>query len=162
MEAEFEINRYNIKAGLVSSPAWGREWQRLPTGICMGHSHSVGFPGTRQKSEVLLHALIIMGYRCLQLLPDPPPFQVLPPWPLWEPEPRWTVRSFTIIVSVPSPCVPTHPRPGLLLSALGHKALFLRTCASKEGPSTHEMQEKLRSDPSLISLVPQLPEPVLP
>lgn len=104
-------------------------------------SHHVGFPG-----EVLLYALIIMSYGCLQLQPDPPPSQALPPWPSWEPEPRWAFQSFTmIIVSVPPPCAPTHPRPGLLLnSALGQKTV-LRTRASKEGPSTHEMQEKPRS-----------------
>lgn len=67
-----------------------------------------------------------------------------------------------IIVSVPSSCVPTHPRPGCYSVHWDTRLGSLRTCASKEGPSTHEMQEKLRSDPSLITLVPQRPEPVLP
>lgn len=58
-----------------------------------------------------------------------------------------------IIVSVPHPpkaWAATH-------SALGQKALFLRTCASKEGPLTHEMQEKLRLGSSSSPLTSTAP-----
>lgn len=129
METEFEINRYNIKAGLLSCMGLGVAKTSYLGMLCVGHRViTQAFRGTGRKSEVLLCALIIMGYGCLQLQPDSSPSQMLPPWPLWEPEPRWTFRSFTIIVSVPRPV------PGLLLTVQWDRRLCSQNLCQQGGP----------------------------